>query len=52
MVSYGVTRNLDLQLNANNLFDKDYLVRVRTQELAWATPGEGRSFTLSANYNF
>ncbi|MFL6618946.1 MAG: TonB-dependent receptor [Povalibacter sp.] len=52
MVSYGVNRNFDLQLNANNLFDRDYLVRVRTQELAWATPGEGRSFTLSANYNF
>lgn len=52
MVSWGVTRNLGLQLNANNLFDKEYLVRVRTQEVAWATPGEGRSFTLTANYNF
>jgi catecholate siderophore receptor len=52
MVSWGVTRNLDLQLNANNLFDKEYLVRVRTQETAWATPGEARSFVLSANYNF
>ncbi len=52
MVSWGVTRNLDLQLNANNLFDKEYLVRVRTQEVAWATPGEARSFVLTANYNF
>jgi catecholate siderophore receptor len=52
MISYGVTRKLDLQLNANNLFDKEYLTRVRTQEIAWATPGEGRSFVLSANYSF
>ena len=52
MVSWGVTRKLDLQLNANNLFDKEYLTRVRTQEQGWATPGEGRSFTLSANYSF
>ncbi|HEY6645210.1 TonB-dependent siderophore receptor [Povalibacter sp.] len=52
MVSWGVTRNLDLQLNANNLFDKEYLVRVRTQEQAWATPGEARSFVLAANYSF
>ena len=52
MVSWGVSRNFDLQLNANNLFDKEYLVRVRTQEVAWATPGEGRSFTLTANYSF
>jgi catecholate siderophore receptor len=52
MVSWGVTRKLDLQLNANNLFDKEYLVRVRTQEQAWATPGEGRSWVLTANYSF
>jgi catecholate siderophore receptor len=52
MVSYGVTRKLDLQLNVNNIFDKEYLTRVRTQEIAWATPGEARSFVLSANYSF
>lgn len=52
MVSYGVIRGLDLQLNVNNLFDKEYLTRIRTTEQGWATPGEGRSFILTANYSF
>jgi len=52
MASYSVNRNFQLQLNANNLFDKQYLTRVRTQRLGWGTPGEARSFVLSANLSF
>jgi len=53
MVRYGVTRSLDLQFNLNNVFDKEYLTRVRTSgDQAWATPGEGRQFVLTASYNF
>lgn len=52
MASYTVNRTLQLRLNINNLFDKQYLTRLRTQRLAWATPGEARSFVLSANLNF
>jgi len=36
----------------NNLFDKEYYVRVRTAASGWATPGEGRQVTLQANYAF
>lgn len=52
MASYTVNRKLQLQLNVNNLFDKQYLTRLRTQRLAWATPGEARSVVLSANLSF
>jgi len=52
MASYSVNRNFQLQLNANNILDKQYLTRVRTQRLGWATPGEARSFVLSANLSF
>ncbi|HXR52312.1 MAG TPA: TonB-dependent receptor, partial [Steroidobacteraceae bacterium] len=52
MASYSLNRNFQLQLNANNLFDKQYLTRVRTQRLGWGTPGEARSFVLSANLSF
>ena len=52
MAAYQYNRSLRLQLNVNNLFDKQYLARVRTQRLAWATPGEARSIVLSANLSF
>jgi catecholate siderophore receptor len=52
MASYALNRGLRLQLNINNLFDKQYLTRLRTQRLAWATPGEARSIVLSANLSF
>ncbi len=57
MVGYQVSRNLDLQLNLNNLFDEDYVERVR-QTLGTAARasafeyGDGRSAILSANYSF
>jgi catecholate siderophore receptor len=52
MATYRFNRNFSLQLNINNLFDKEYLTRVRTQPVAWATPGEARSFVLTAALNF
>lgn len=52
MAAWNVNRDLRLQLNINNLFDKEYYVRVRTAASGWATPGEGRQVTLQANYSF
>ena len=50
MVSFAASRDLTLQLNANNLFDKEYYVRARNN--GWATPGDARSVVLSATYRF
>lgn len=50
MAGYSFGSSIDLQLNVNNLFDKEYYQRIRNN--GWATPGEGRNFILSANYNF
>ena len=50
MASYRFGRSFDVQLNVNNLFDKEYYQRIRNN--GWATPGEGRNAILSANYNF
>jgi catecholate siderophore receptor len=50
MLGWAVNERLALQLNANNLFDKQYFIRVRNN--GWATPGEARSLVLSANYRF
>ncbi|HEU0153426.1 MAG TPA: TonB-dependent receptor [Arenimonas sp.] len=50
MLSWTVNDTLALQLNANNLFDKQYFTRVRNN--GWATPGEARSLVLSASVRF
>ncbi len=50
MASYPIGTSWDVQLNINNLFDKEYYQRIRNN--GWATPGEGRSAILSANFNF
>ena len=50
MLAWQVSEQLALQLNANNLFDKQYFIRVRNN--GWATPGEARSLVLSATYQF
>jgi catecholate siderophore receptor len=50
MVGYSVTRNLDLTLNVNNVLDKEYYLRIRNN--GWATPGDARQATLTANYRF
>ena len=50
MIGYDVNDRLSLQLNANNLFDKEYFIRVRNN--GWATPGDASAFTLTATYRF
>ncbi|KGQ17736.1 TonB-dependent outer membrane receptor [Lysobacter dokdonensis DS-58] len=50
MVSFALNDQLSFQLNANNLFDKEYYVRVRNN--GWATPGDARSLVLTATYAF
>ena len=50
MVGWTVNESLSLQLNANNLFDKQYFTRIRNN--GWATPGEARSLVLSATLEF
>lgn len=50
MVGYEINERLSLQLNANNLFDKEYYIRVRNN--GWATPGDARQVVLSASYRF
>ncbi|HSC82651.1 MAG TPA: TonB-dependent receptor, partial [Pseudomonas sp.] len=58
MLAYKVDRNLNLRLNVNNLFDKQYLTRYRTTSsmtatsVVWATPGDGRAAILTADYSF
>ena len=62
MVNYAVNDHLDLQLNVNNLADTEYYTRIRnnitftgntvTGGNGWATPGEGRSATLTATWRF
>jgi catecholate siderophore receptor len=53
MVAYNINRDWRLQLNINNIFDEDYLTRVRTAgDVAWATPGDARSAVLTATYKF
>lgn len=57
MLGYRVNKELDLQLNVNNLFDEEYYDRVRTNlgttaNTGGLVPGDGRSATLTANYSF
>jgi len=50
MLGYKVNKQLNLQLNVNNLFDKEYLTRIRNN--GWAVPGDGRAAVVSADYTF
>jgi catecholate siderophore receptor len=50
MVGYQVNEQLSLQLNIDNLADRQYFTRIRNN--GWATPGAARSATLSATYRF
>jgi catecholate siderophore receptor len=57
MLGYKVSETLDLQLNLNNLFDKDYVERVRTQignaaRSSALEYGDARSAVLSATLSF
>lgn len=50
MASYTFNEKVDVQLNVNNLFDKEYYTRIRNN--GWATPGEGRTIIATGNYKF
>jgi catecholate siderophore receptor len=50
MLAWDVNETLALQLNANNLFDKQYFTRVRNN--GWATPGDARSLVLTASLRY
>ncbi|APQ13689.1 TonB-dependent receptor [Pseudomonas oryzihabitans] len=63
MLGYRVNRNLHLQLNVNNLFDKEYVERVRSSLGTAATStavasssfieyGDTRAAILTATYSF
>lgn len=53
MVTYPLTRAASVQLNVTNLTDEEYYERVRNNATnGWATPGAGRSATLSVSYRF
>lgn len=49
MVNYKVNDNISLRLNGYNLLDEEYLDRVGGGH---AIPGAGRSFSLTASFNF
>jgi catecholate siderophore receptor len=51
MAAYAVTRNIELQLNVNNVFDKDYVAAINKSGYRY-TPGAPRSGSLTANIRF
>lgn len=50
MARYNVNKNVDLQLNVNNLSDKRYFTKAYTSH--YATEAEGRSAVLSINFKY
>ncbi|MET0294431.1 MAG: TonB-dependent receptor [Phenylobacterium sp.] len=50
VVTFRPRERVELRLNVNNLFDEVYYTRGRNN--GWATPGDGRSATLTASYRF
>jgi len=51
MASYAVTKNVDLQLNINNLTDKVYVAAINKSGYRY-TPGAPRAVSLTANVKF
>ncbi|MEG1056121.1 MAG: TonB-dependent receptor, partial [Janthinobacterium sp.] len=51
MATYTVNKNLDVQLNAYNLADKTYVAAINKSGFRY-TPGQPRSFSLTANIKF
>lgn len=49
MLGYAVTENISVQLNVNNVTDKDYLDRIGGGHVV---PGAGRSMVLSTRFVF
>jgi catecholate siderophore receptor len=51
MFGYEINKNLSLQLNINNLFDKEYVASINSGGSRYR-PGEARSALLTANLTF
>jgi catecholate siderophore receptor len=51
MASYDVTKNLSLQLNVYNLFDKEYITSLNNSGARYI-PGQERNVLLTANLKF
>ena len=51
MASYRVSKNVELQLNLYNLFDKEYVAAINKSGYRY-TPGIPRSARLTANFTF
>lgn len=51
MAAYDLTKNVTLQLNVYNLFDKEYVATVNSGGGRYV-PGVPRSFLMSANFKF
>ncbi|MCH8618911.1 catecholate siderophore receptor Fiu [Undibacterium sp. TS12] len=51
MASYAVSKNLDLQLNINNIADKNYVAAINKSGYRY-TPGTPRTVSLTANVKF
>ena len=49
MLGYQVDKNIKLQLNVDNIFDKKYYEGIGANSMNWGTP---RNATLSVRYNF
>ncbi|ETR64253.1 TonB-dependent receptor domain protein [Acinetobacter baumannii UH8907] len=50
MARYNVNKNVDLQLNINNLSDKRYFTKAYASH--YATEAEGRSAVLAVNFKY
>ena len=51
VASYAINDHFDLRLNANNVFDKDYVAAINKSGYRY-TPGAPRSLLLTANFRF
>ncbi|MBD9485565.1 TonB-dependent siderophore receptor [Pseudomonas sp. PDM14] len=54
MAGYEINKNLDLQLNANNIFDREYYSAIG-YDVVWGstdTYGDPRNYMLTAKYSF
>ncbi len=53
MAGYQVSKNLDLQLNANNIFDRTYYTAIGASSVWGSTDvyGNPRSYALTAKYS-
>jgi catecholate siderophore receptor len=50
--SYEVSEGITAQLNIQNFTNEKYYTRLRNSANGWATPGDGRSATISIFYSF